>query len=194
MNREALTKALIVTAEVLGHELSTAGAELMVHELAGYDSKALEAALRRCTRELRGRLRLADILERIPGRHLGPEEAWALCPRSEAETVVWTDEIAQAFRVARPLIEDGDMVAARMAFREAYARICAESTSTPSWLVSLGHDVVGRSAPILEAESLGRLPQGYAAAQGSLPPPTPTQELESGQPSSISEVLSKWND
>lgn len=161
-SRDEIAKAVVVAAEVLGHELSPVAAGAMARELVGFEHTQLSAALRRCTRELRGRLTLADILQRMPNQHPGAEEAWALCPRSESQTVVWTDAIAEAFGVARPLLEDGDAVAARMAFRETYNRLVAESHgTTPKWWPSIGHDVHGRSAPLLAAAESGRLPANF---------------------------------
>lgn len=161
-SREEIAKAVVVAAEVLGHELSPVAAGAMARELAGFESTQVSAALRRCVRELRGRLTLADILQRMPNQHPGAEEAWALCPRDEAQTVVWTDAIAEAFGVARPLLQEGDHVAARMAFRETYNRIVAESHgATPKWWPSIGHDVHGRARPLLAAAESGRLPADF---------------------------------
>lgn len=161
-SREEIAKAVVVAAEVLGHELSPVAAGAMARELVGFESAQVAASLRRCTRELRGRLTLADILQRMPNQHPGAEEAWALCPRDESQTVVWTDAIAEAFGVARPLLEDGDAVAARMAFRETYNRIVAEAHgSTPKWWPSIGHDVYGRARPLLAAAEAGRLTDDF---------------------------------
>jgi len=54
-------------------------------------------------------------------------EAWAVAFEAfdEANTVVWTDEMAHAFDCARPLLQQGDKIGARMAFLDAYARIVA---------------------------------------------------------------------
>jgi hypothetical protein len=162
VSREEISKAVVVAAEVLGHELSPVAATAMARELVGFEHAHVSAALRRCVRELRGRLTLADILQRMPGQHPSAEEAWALCPRDEAQTVVWTDAIAEAFGVARPLLRDGDEVGARMAFRSAYSRIVAEDHgSAPKWWPSIGHDVHGRARPLLAAVEAGRLPADF---------------------------------
>lgn len=164
MKRDEVAKALVVTAEVVGHELSVMAAEAMARELAGVDPSALVHGLRRCQRELRGKLTLAAVLDRLPGGHPGAEEAWAMCPRDESASVVWTTEIANAFGAARPLLEQGDQVAARMAFREAYEREVAESREAGrvEWWASLGHDVAGRSEALATAVERGRLPASHA--------------------------------
>lgn len=176
---EQVAKALIVTAEVMGHELSPMAAKAMTKALAGNDLPVVYEALRRCQHELSGRLSLAKVLERIPGGHLGADEAWALCPRSESATVVWTDQIAAAFGAARPLLEEGDQVAARMAFKDAYAREMAACRHQPAqWAVSAGHDVAGRVAAVTAAVELGRLPP--ARATHYLPPGHDLLQLASG--------------
>lgn len=117
----------------------------------------------------------ADIIAQMlpaPGDDGRPsaDEAWALCPMNEATTAVLTDEIMQALTVAQPLIEAGDKVAARMAFRGAYERLLADArrTGAPAkWFPSIGSDKRGSEAPILAAVAAGRL--GRAQAQHCLP-------------------------
>jgi len=81
-------------------------------------------------------------------------------PKSESETVVWTGEMGEAFGVAVPLMDRGDMVAARMAFKEKYLRLVSEARDSGKpvvWSATLGHDVTGRSGPITDAVEKGRL-------------------------------------
>lgn len=109
----------------------------------------------------------ADLIAQIEGMladdgRLGPEEAWALALRSsdEAETVVWTPEISQAFAAARPVLDRGDKVGARMAFREAYERIVAAARADMvpvRWVPTLGHDPERRDLVLAEAIAEGRL-------------------------------------
>lgn len=163
MSAFEISRAVVVTAEVMGHEISVAAAEAMARELVRYDLATVATALKRCQRELTGRLSLARVLERLPGRHLGADEAWAMCPRSEAQSVVWTDQAAVAFAAAKPLLDEGDAVAARMAFREAYQReLALTEGAPPKWFPSLGHDVSGRVDVVRQAVRLGRLSPGAA--------------------------------
>jgi hypothetical protein len=165
VTRVALAKAVIVTAEVMGHELSVNAAEAMARELAAYPSAAALGALRRCQRELSGRLTLAAVLQRIDDGHPPPDEAWAMCPRDENVTVVWTEEMQRAFFTARPLLQEGDQVAARMAFRECYTRLLQEARNerrSAVWTVSPGHDKAGLCEPVVAAVERGRLKPDYA--------------------------------
>lgn len=89
-------------------------------------------------------------------------EAWAIAIRSkdERETVVWTDEMAEAFRRAGPLIESGDEVGARMAFKDAYKRLVedARASNRPAnWSVSSGWDAQLRQIAVQSAVVAGLL-------------------------------------
>lgn len=114
----------------------------------------------------------ADIIGRLQemdGRP-GPEESWAMMPRDEAMTVVWTEEMSQAWGVALPLINEGDNVAARMAFVERYKQLVSHARAAgraAKWTPSLGTDAMGRERALMDAVELGRLPAEHVA--GLLP-------------------------
>jgi hypothetical protein len=122
----------------------------------------------------------ADVIAQIDGlvandTRPGAEEAWAMALHSadEARTVVWTEEMAQAWEIARPVMAIGDKVGARVAFREAYARLIddARKNRRPAgWVVSLGHDQQQRRQAIEAAVDAGWLPRSELQA---LPAPTP---------------------
>lgn len=157
---ESVVKALAVCAELTGTELSKAALTVMASDLAEYPTAQVLGALTRCRKELRGRLTLADVIIRLEDGRPGPEEAWAMVPQGEGETVVWTAETAAAYAVAAPLLEQGDKVAARMAFLETYRKLLADARAshTPTtWQISLGWDVGKREAPLLGAVAKGRL-------------------------------------
>lgn len=155
-----LIQALAATAELCGTNLSEAAAKLLLTDLAEYDPRAVLVALSKCRRELKGRLTLAEIVSRIDDGRPGPEEAWAALPIDESKSVVWTQEMSDAFWIALPLIEQGEMVQARMAFKEAYLTRIAEAREqrTPAvWSASLGHDKHGRKAVLAAAVEKGRI-------------------------------------
>jgi hypothetical protein len=150
--------------------------------LEGYDIATLSAAFSAHMRDPQnGKFepKPAHIIEQIEraakndGRP-GPEEAWAISvvARSEDETVVWTAECAQAWAAAKPIMDMGDEVGARMAFREAYARLVAEARSrgeATTWDVSEGFDKERRRLAVSSAIEAGRIPAGshLALEQGS---------------------------
>lgn len=123
----------------------------------------------------------ADILAQIEGAAAsdgrpGAEEAWAIALRSrdEAETVVWTTEIAQALAIAKPILDARDEVGARMAFKEAYARLVDEARrnrAAADWSASLGWDAARRDVAMRTAVEAGRLPLT------ALPAPEPAVPL-----------------
>ncbi len=109
----------------------------------------------------------ADVIAQINGMvaddgRPGAEEAWAVAywAMNEAATVVWTDEMAEAFGLARPLLLAGDEVAARMAFKEAYTRILADARERrvpPRWTATLGFDKAEQASVLQPHIAAGRI-------------------------------------
>lgn len=166
MTEMSLPKTIIVTAEVCGTTLSEPAAEMMAMELAAYDRGWILGALKRCRMELKGRLTMAAILERIDDGRPGADEAFAMLPTAESQTVVWTDEMAAAssFRDI-----SADNMTQRLAFREAYIKAVAHARETRQparWWVSIGHDVAAREQPIAAAVAAGRLELRQAQTYG----------------------------
>ena len=92
----------------------------------------------------------------------GAEEAFAIALRSddEAETIVWTAEMSSAWAIASPVQNSGDKVGARMAFKEAYARLIEEARRLRrpvKWAPSLGHDASRRDIALTTAHAAGLL-------------------------------------
>lgn len=140
----------------------------------------------------------ADILAQIEGAAAddgrpGPEEAWALAikARDESATVVWTEEAAQAWELARGVLQLGDEVGARVAFREAYQRAvtAAREVRRPvAWSVSLGFDAEARGVALRAAVQAGRL--AAPEAEALLPGPVRTF----GPPPEVRAVLQALRD
>lgn len=167
MPSEELIKAVAVTAELCGRTFSPAAAAVFVDDLSAYPEAQVIGALRRCRREVRGILTVQDVVSRLDDGRPGAEEAWAMIPKDEAGSVVWTREMAEAMGIVGPLLADGDQIAARMAFREAYQRIVAEARDQGlpvHWMPSLGHDPNAREAALQEAVRHGRLTHDQAEA------------------------------
>ena len=99
----------------------------------------------------------------IEGQWLSANEAWAaaLPAMDEAATVVWTPEAAKAFEIARPLLEEGDKIGARMAFIPAYERLVDQAkreNRAPTYEVSAGWDQNMRQIAVQTAVTAGLLP------------------------------------
>lgn len=117
---------------------------------------------------------LADIVQGCVAQQanswLTADEAWALMPKSEMDSCMLTNETAQAMAAASPLLEAGDRIAARMAFRGAYERLVEQAKidgRQPTFFPSLGNDVPGRAAMLGAAVKAGQYP--LDSAIGLLP-------------------------
>lgn len=160
-----ILQALTVAFQYVNQPMPDLALAEMAHELEAYPVDNVLAALRRCRSELKV-IRYGDILDRLPGGHPGPEEAWSIVSRglqNEALTVVWTDEMREAFWVA--LGVQDDLVAARMAFKEAYSKAVSEARGRhepPKWSVSAGTDRHDTERAVLEAVKAGRLSMAFA--------------------------------
>lgn len=191
-----LLKAIAITAELTGTELSAPALKTIAADLSAYPLAAVFGALDRCRRELTGRLTLAAIIERIDDGWPTADEAWAIAmlATDEAETVVWTAEIAQAWQIVQPIFQGRDRVGARVAFRETYDRLCraARAEKRPAaWSVSIGWDAARREAALSSAVVAGYLPA--AEAQKLLPGPRdvgPVGRLLLGAPAETSDQVS----
>lgn len=171
-----ILKAITIAAEVTQTTLSKQAMLFMEHELVGYPKQQALVALRRAARECRsGSFCLAEVIKRVDDGRPGADEAWSLVPQNEAVTVVWNNEICEAWGCVRDMLEDGDRVGARMAFKAAYDRIVQRNKDAgvqPEWTASLGHDSAGRESVIQQAVSQGRVP----AAQYRMYLPEPERE------------------
>jgi hypothetical protein len=114
----------------------------------------------------------------------GVEAAWAMCPKTEDQSVVWTDEMAVAFGACRSLLRDGDEIGARMVFKEQYSGLvsAARLAHVPvRWEPSLGFEPGDRVRALSEAVEKKRMHaahafrllgvEGQAELLRALPPP-----------------------
>lgn len=161
--------------DVYGHTASAAATGVWWSALERYSIEQVRSSLSAHVQDpVSGKFqpKPADIIGRLQlddGRP-GAEEAWAMMPRTEEVTVVWTEEMAQAWGAALPLLQEHDQVAARMAFAERYRVLVqkARDRGMPAkWSPSLGTDEAGRERALMDAVEQGRLPAQHVA--GLLP-------------------------
>lgn len=176
-----ILEALAGTAELMGKELSPVALSMMAKDLSEYPADSIIEALT-ALRKSSSRFTLDEIIKKIesiqPNGRPSSDEAWAMIPRDESASVVMTEEMAEALHIAQPLLDEGDQVAARMAFKEAYTRIIEANKRkgvAVKWFPSLGHDKAGREAVLTEAARLGRLSESHVA--GLLPPGTKFEQM-----------------
>lgn len=163
---QKLLEVVKATGEIYGKQVSLAAALMFLADLDGYSSEAIKTALAKCRKELKTFPTVSDVIARIDDGRPGVEEAWAMIPKDEYSSVVWTSEMAEAFGVCRTILEE-DMIAARMAFKEAYLRLMADARAAgrrTEWSPSLGFEKSGRVAAISEAVQKGRLTHEAATA------------------------------
>jgi hypothetical protein len=162
-----LIKAIAATAELCGARLTEAGASMLVNDLSQYPEGQVVQALS-IVRRSQGRFSLGAIIDAMESKdgRPGADEAWAMIPQTERDTTIWTDEMSKAWGVARPLLDMGDKIAARMAFKDAYNRMIAEARESGAavrWQASLGLDPNSRVAAVQHAVAAGRISAEHAA-------------------------------
>ncbi len=167
---------LQATLEIYGTKLTQGAISIWVAALSEYSLKQLRGALSDYVKTAgTGHFapKPADLIELLAGDdgRPGAEEAWALCPMSEWESAYWTDETARAFGAgAADMVNRGDTIGARMAFREVYTRYVSDARANKipiNWFLSQGYDKHDRDVKMSQAISLGRV--SLARAKEILP-------------------------
>jgi hypothetical protein len=161
----AFVESIMLTSEICGNALSPAAARLLASDLAEFDEAAVLGALARCRIELNGPLKVSDIIVRIEDGRPDADEAWTLVPQSEQASVVWTEEIAQAWGAASALLEAGDAAGARAVFDDAYTKAVLQARikrQPVRWMPSLGSNAANRVSVLVDAVKKGRLSPAQA--------------------------------
>lgn len=191
-HKDEFVKLLKATLEVYGQSLPSQDVvRIWWSALSNFDVANVRSALDEHIRKSKFAPRPADILEILnsvfyDGRP-GADEAWAMMPRDEQSSAVMNQEMADALRIAQPLLDEGDQIAARMAFREAYNRAVEKNKRAgikPVWFASFGWEAKGREDVVREAVRLGRLPEKQLLAMGF----TPEGESNSAVVSGIAKI------
>lgn len=176
---DQFANALDATMSYYDKPISADMTSLFFDDLADYPLEAVLAGLKLHRRNPeRGQFtpKVADVVREVQNflkrKWLSADEAWAkaLIASDESVTVVWTDEAQYAYGMCKPIMDEGDMVGARMAFKQAYDRAVSKAVAemrAPNAFVSLGHDQEGRKTAITEAVSGGLLT--HERAQALLP-------------------------
>lgn len=151
--------------------ISAPAKTLFFQALAAYPLPVVRSALAaHCRDRQRGKFtpKPADIIEQIEAAadrdtRPGPEEAFALALTTidEQNTVVWTQECAEAFAMARPVLDAAGVISARKTFCEIYERLIAAARATRQpvhWFASPGLDKIGQAAAIKRGVLAGLLP------------------------------------
>jgi hypothetical protein len=171
-DQDKFCQVLGAVFEVYGSAITPGAMSIWWESMRRYDLSQFRAALSlHVNNPQAGRFapKPADVIREIEalrgdGRP-GPEEAWAMIPKREDQSAMLTDEMREAMRFADPLLESGDKIAARMAFREAYERAVAAAKARREpvrWSFSAGWDAEGRVSALSEAVKIGRMDRDRA--------------------------------
>ena len=167
---EKIIQAITVTAELTGTQLSANAAAVMAEDLLAYPLDKVLIAFERCRRELKGRLTLAAILDRIDDGWQSAEEAFNTLVagwESEHLSILTTHTAMHAAESASALFNAGDKYRAGLAFKTAYERIVSEKKAKgiqPDWYVSAGLDKEQLAQLVTEAAATGKITNDYALA------------------------------
>lgn len=109
-------------------------------------------------------------IESSTEQHPGDDEAWAIAldAADENKTVVWTDQIAKAWDACRSVLDIGDEVGARMAFKGVYTRLVKEAKMAGEvieWNISEGFDKDAKLLALTKASEQGRIEQDNQCLQ-----------------------------
>jgi len=166
-------KNLTVVLEMAGQDMSAAAMTMIVHELSGFEFNAVQEALRKCARECKYKITLAEIISRIDDGRPSPEKAWQEVQHlTEYDAAVLTSEQNQAFCMVSTSMIDGDTsarITAKQTFIKEYEKLCQQSRDRGDaikyFLARANGDYEGIKA--LEAVNLavnaGMLPKPQAA-------------------------------
>jgi hypothetical protein len=167
LNKVSLAKMLAEMEQVYHRSFNP---ELFFRELRDYPIEGIIAA---CREHMLDRQtanfppKPGDILWRVNGgaKRYRPDEAWgiAIAAADPRNTLIWTDEIAEAWAVAEPIYQMGDKIGARMAFRQCYERVTSDPTRRPRIQVSQGYDFTEYQTALLLAVEQGLLPPSHSA-------------------------------
>lgn len=165
--KEQFTDLIINIFEIYSMKITPASIMIWSNLMNGYPFSSVKDALLNHVQHSVFAPKPADMINFIKDQDGRPsaDVAWSMIPRNEYVSAVLTQDMLTAMAAAQPLLDEGDQVAARMAFKESYNRLITEArnNSIPvEWFPSLGDDKYGREAVVKEAVRLGRISEVHA--------------------------------
>lgn len=148
---------VIAVLENSGGTVSRATPLLIDDQFGSYDDETVKQAARQAMSTCKFKMTLGHIKEQLdlltppdPSEHLDAEEAFGLFPKSEYDTGVVTQEMAEAY---------GDGVPFPV-FKKRYDRLVAQAKAQgkkAEYYVTAGMDKNGRVYPVIQAIEKGRI-------------------------------------
>lgn len=171
-DKTALGKVLTRLGLNYGRAINDEMVDLFYDALQEYDLDAIRHAASQLVKTHKHFPVIADFIDLLDDtghQHLGADKAWSVAIRmlNDDDTVIATDEIRMAWAAALPVLQLGDEIGARMAFRDAYNRM--DKTQPPKWNISPGNDARLRRERVVEAVRLGRLESSVLVVYPDIP-------------------------
>ena len=163
---QKITVANTVTQSTLDDMAIKAMVELLDNQ--GYEFNDIKAALNKCCIEVKGRLSLKDIIDRLPkkGDELPTaDEAWGLVYDfdNDQKTIIAPAIAFEAGRCGAFNLISTDKVAARMAFKAAYDKLIPNYSGKPiRYEISLSDDKEERRTALIQAVEDGKITKQHA--------------------------------
>ena len=164
--KKEIADLIDMTAEIVGTPLKPTVVAIMVNDLAEYSVTDIKQALTVCRPEVKGRLSLKDIIDRLPNANALPSAdemfaqiaEWCL---DETKTFVLPEIAFRACEETNGGVYDAlmahDRTGARMAYKASYERLAKAHTGDLNYTVRTGTDREHCEAVILEAVNAGKL-------------------------------------
>lgn len=166
--KKEIADLINITAEIVGTPLKPTVVAIMVNDLAEYSVTGIKQALTVCRQEVKGRLSLKDIIDRLPNANALPSAdemfaqiaEWCL---DETKTFVLPEIAFRACEETNGGVYDAlmahDRTGARMAYKASYERLAKAHTGSLNYVVRTGTDKAHSEATILDAIKQGKLEQ-----------------------------------
>jgi len=161
MSKSQMLALIQLIAECHEAELTEARAAMIENDLRGFPLDQINAAWTKY-RSIPTNRRMptaAELIQHIPDGHPTVQEAWAMLPRNEDDSVIWTEEMRSSYGVVRAMILEGNN-GAFFAFKSTYEPLVLEARALrkkPNWSPSFGFNKSGREAALVEAIEKKRL-------------------------------------
>lgn len=168
-NKSEMLGLIHLIADCHETEISDSRVAMIEHDLQGYSVAEVNQAWKKY-RSVPTNLRMptaAQLIQLIPDGHPSAQESFAMLPRDEYASVIWSDEMRFAYGVCEPLIREGNLSGAFFAYKEEYERLVNEARMNrkkPKWSPSFGDDKHGRITAVVHAVEKKRISLEYACA------------------------------
>lgn len=166
MAKNEMSELLLLMAEYHKEDISPARLAMFCEDLKTYEIEAVRKAWVVYRRDPKNKFMPtpAQIVENFQDGRPTAQEAWALIPKDESGSVVWSEEMRLAFGDSHQLIRSNPN-GAFFVFRDSYdrrVRAARNSNQPPRWSPTFGDSKSGRASALKEAVDRGRIPISQA--------------------------------